>query len=1094
MRTKATIGSFFLVLSMYLVYGLVLVPLVLPSPSVGLTTTRGEDDDDPTRMEIAEILELLPEGGWERDRRKNIHFLRLGQTLILFGSQKPDGRTIRLEPCTIILLPDMGEYVREEESRDRLRQSIILQTKESAEIEFDREFEIGKLPLPNVVKGQLRGKVTIWSDMKDPGKHDDLFLETEEVEIIESPGFTSVIAKKEVQFALGFHHGVGRGLLLDVVPSDPNLPQGSRTLKRAVFDKLQSLRLAFPEDPNDTGKLSGGYHVPNGPATTLDIHCAGSVEFAADPAEQGWRASFREKVTMVRNNPDRTVDRLTAEEVYLVLITNNQTPELAAVESQTSPFGNLEPALFVARGKAGQNGQPPVPAVLTVQQGGDVKLVGDEIFYDLRKDLLSLATRKGDGASPFVEMIVTGQYQIKSTHVITYTLGQGGAFGKLASDGKGSLTGSVGEGAAAKDIFLEWNAMLMEPHPTEKDQVILKLDKGIFARMTGFGTMKAKSLDLYCKLPPSNQPVTRLPGAGNRQSNSLNLDQAIVKGDVLFETASGTCRVNQLNIFFTNVDANGTIIQSRWMPPMLTAAPPTAPNRRGAAAAQPILQVQHVQPLQPLNPQQTLLPTQPIPLYQPPAAATAAPIRSNSRPLGSPLGSTPGSAPGSSLGSSPAGAVETQNLLGLKSSPSGGKFDITGDQMKMEVRVQNGQSVAERISIEGNVHLKENVVSSVPNTAIEIIGETVTIWHPSEPTTVIGILRQAGGNDAIFKGKGVELRAGELYLSRADNKFWAPGQGRLIAYTAQINTPGIPTTGSANDNKVVIDWNKGMQSDGQVIQFEGQPDPHGSRRVQVVHQTQTLWCNDLEIWLQRKVLFFDDTSTVEPQAVEIRCSHDVYVRQEQRDDQGKLKSIDTANVVNLYYYVQRNYFAAEGPGTMSSIFLGSGQGFGKGNTAVAPGGERLNFLAVSFQDTVQGTLLGNKTVNFKGKVNVAYCPANGWDDVIAPGNLAAARRTGYTLQCERLDIVEMPNPVNLSQSSLELTATNNAVIEGVGGIFGKAQTIKYNQAKSIVDMEGGNGKVWLQSATQKGVEAQSIQYDIETGTVNARVQGIGIGQ
>jgi len=1082
MRTKATMFSFFLVCVLYFVYGWAVVPLVLPnSGGNDGRSVAASIAPDTTREEIEPYLELLPEDGWERDPSHEIHLLQFGQTIVLFGKDTIEGKLLRLQPCTILLLPNAQEYLGDEESQDRIRQSIVLRTQQYAEIEFDRAFDVSKLPLPKIETGRLFGKVTIKSDMKDPGKQDDLYLEAESIEIKETPDLTRIETRRDVRFNLGFHSGIGTGLVLEIVQSDPLQPQASKELSSAVFQKLQSLRLVFPEDPNVLPKLSGGVCIPDGPAATLDIHCQGRFEFAANPAEQGWTASFYQNVNMVRNNPDHTVDRLTAEEVHLTLKPINQAPGVAVTENKTSQFASLEPALFVAQGKIGQSGQQPIPARLSVKQGGDITLVGDEIFFDLRKNFLSLSTRKGAGASPWVEMIVAGQYTIRSEQCVQYTLGPNGAFGKFAADGKGSMIGKVGDGTSAKDIALEWNEMQMEQLPAVKDQVILKLGKGISARMTGFGTMKADSLDLYCNFGSANQTTTKLPGTGT-QKNNLTLDQAIVKGNVLFETASGTCRVRQLNIFFTNVTADGKVVQSRWAPQMLLTPPPTVPGR--AVAQQPIRQVQH---LEPLTPQNTLAPMQPLTLYQPPVVTAPAPAYGSRMP-----------SPQPQPNAKPTGFVETQNLLGIKSSPNGGKFDITGDLMKMQVRVQNGQSSAEIVAIEGNVRLKENASNNVPNTAIEIIGDTVTIWNPADPTTQINIMGQATGNDAIFKGKGIELRARELNLSRWDNTFWSPGSGQLIANTAQINAPGIPS-GNSNDTKLIVEWNKEMICNGKVIIFSGQPDRDGNR-VRILYQAQKLWCNDMEIWLNRQVMFFDDQSSVEPQAVEIRCAHDVYVRNEQFDPQGRKKSIDTARVANLQYNVERNYFVAEGPGEINSIFVGSGQGFDKmapGNLAGTSGtgasgnSEKLNYLAVWFQDTIQGTLLGDKAVTIKGKVQAAYCPANSWNDTISFENFSAARKTGYTLECERLEITEMPNPVNLSQSFMELTASNDARIDS-SEFYGRAQTIKYNQAKSLVQLDGN---VKLHTASQGSVEAQSIQYNIESGTFNSvRLQGIGIGQ
>jgi len=282
-----------------------------------------------------------------------------------------------------------------------------------------------------------------------------------------------------------------------------------------------------------------------------------------------------------------------------------------------------------------------------------------------------------------------------------------------------------------------------------------------------------------------------------------------------------------------------------------------------------------------------------------------------------------------------------------------------------------------------------------------------------------------------------------------------------------------------------------------VLQFEGQPGLEN--RVQVTHQTQTLWCNFMEVRLNRRVMFFDDQSTVEPRAVDIRFSGDVRVRNQQLDVQGRRQSLNIIRVANLHYDIDRDYFIAEGPGEISSVFLGSGQGFDRnlaGNPATQNNNEGLNCLAVWFQNNMQGTLLGNnKKVDIRGRVEAVFYPAANWEDVIARENISAVRRIGYILTCEQLMIVEVPDPLNMSQSFMELTASTDARIEG-SGIFARAQQIMYNQAKNTVQMDG-NVRLETTSQGQRTTHptAESIRYNLGTQAIELiQTHGVGIGQ
>ncbi|MDR0326823.1 MAG: hypothetical protein LBI05_00855 [Planctomycetaceae bacterium] len=1050
MRTKATIISFFLVFSLYLLYGGVVVPLVLPQQRTGTGNTDvSETRTDATREEIGPYLALFSEGDWERDPEKEIHLLQFGRTIVLFGKETIKGKTIELNPCTILLLPDdLQDFHNEEEFQKKIRQSMVLRTPQYAEIDFEKDFDLSKMPLPKMKTGRLWGKVTVQGNLEADGKQEDFYLQTENIEITEEPGITKIETLKDVRFSFGPHVGHGTGLALKIAQSDLSQPQAAGEGSSAQFQRLTNLRFVFPDEHSN--------------ATTIDVTCKGGFQFASTPDEQGWTASFYQNVEMARNNPDKTVDRLTAEEVHLTL-----KPTAQSIANGTLQFDNLEPALCVARGKAGEGGQAAQPARLSVKHDGDVTLVGDEIFFDIRKNFLSLSTRPGAGASPCVEIIVADQYTIRNEQCIQYTLGHDGAFGKFAAEGKGTLSGKVGTGTAAKEISLAWNEMQMAPNPAVKDQIILKLNKGISAKLNGFGSMTANQLELHYNFT----------SAGQQKSNLL-LDHAVVKDNVLFETATGTCRVKQLNIFFTNMTPDGRTLQSRWMPQILTEKPPAAPRMGIVDAYQPILQVQHLTPL---------APTQPVPLYSSPAGTVASPVRN--------------AAPQRSVAPAPKSSVETQNLLGIKSS-GGGKFVMTSDLMSMGVLVQNGQSSAVNVDFEGNVRITEQVSGSASASALEIVGDTVRIWNPADTNTQIKISGQAATSDAIFKGKGVELRAGELNISRADNMFWSPGAGRLVADTSQIKTAGTTPVniapGNADGGKLVVTWNKEaeMRCDGQVLLFFGMEGKIGNR-VEVNYQTTTLWCNEMQITLNRKVMFFDDQSSVEPRAVRIQCAHKVDVQNRQFDANGKQKSVDRAKVEKIQYDVDHNWFIADGPGELNSVFLGSGQGFDINGTSASRNQNvqnTLNYMAIWSFDSMQGTFLGNnKKVDIRGrKVEAAYCPAANWEDRIGRENLAAARLKGYTLECGRLLVEEIPDPLNGSQSAMELTASETAIIEG-SEIYGKAKAIKYNQAKEVISMDG-NATIHVTNQGQPMSQTvESIRYNIKTRSVELlQSQGMSI--
>ncbi|MDR3183522.1 MAG: hypothetical protein LBT89_11510 [Planctomycetaceae bacterium] len=1092
MRSIATVISFFVVAALYFLYGWVLVPAVLPNKQLNrsaFVSAAAENTESAQREAVEPFLPVLPENGWESDVKHELHFLQFDTVVVLFGHDQIDAqnkRLLKLEPCTVLILPDTADHLSEESLRVWQRQTIVLRTQQYAEIEFDSEFDVTKLPLPKVAAGRLYGKVSISSGMKDEGPQDDLTLEAENVAVTETAAVTKIETLKDVRFQLGYHSGEGTNLSLELTaketPHDKITKNASKELSSVIFQRLKTLHLVFPEDEKLPCRMSGGVPVPGGAATELDVRCQRQFGFVWNNSEKNWQASFNGSVDITRKNPDKTLDRLTAEEVILTL------QEKAETKPAYGNFGAMEPVKFAARGKKGV--QPPQPARFALKQGSDVQLIGDEIFIDLQKKMLKLSTfEQKTGGSKEIEMILNSLYSIKSDNTVEYTLGENGAFGSFKSIGKGSMTGITGTGTSAKKVRLDWNEMAMAPHPLVKDQLVVKLGKGIRGVMDGFGTLTAEEIEICCNTEAnsSSSPQKKSGIASSGAPSGIVPDHIIVKNNVRFANESGTCDVKRLDIYFTNVSQDGKVTQSRWTPQAMLLPPP----KWNAAAGQPIEFVQYQQPAGGL---------QPLPIYQAAPAEAAKPAA-----IASPvIPAVSRSAPlqrGVITQNTPLGS---QNLLGLQSK-QGARFSMSGNLMKMQVRNQNGQATAEIIALEGSVKAVETAAPQDSAAAFNLQGDTATVWEPGGLNTAVKITCQANSPNAFIKGRGVELWSKELNLTRADNNCWSPFPGRLVADTAAVDASALSGTGvkaappsalsAAASSRLIVEWNKNMQFDGKVMRFFGQTDKTGNR-VRVLYQTQSLWCDTMEIYLNRQVRFFDDTSNVPPKAEMIQCAKNVFVRSLDRDADGKQKSVATAEAELLRYYIDRNYLVAEGPGRLSTTFAGKASSMQNVTNTVrttSAADNSLNHLSVWFQDTLQGVLLGSgKNIDLNGRVEVAYFPAAGWDDTIAHENFAAARKTGCTLECEKMKIAELQNPADTTQTTMELTAEDDAVIDGYG-VFGKAQLIKYNQLKNTVRFEK-SVKVKTNRPGQNGdYAAESVEYNIVTGSVNnVGMQGLTI--
>jgi hypothetical protein len=360
----------------------------------------------------------------------------------------------------------------------------------------------------------------------------------------------------------------------------------------------------------------------------------------------------------------------------------------------------------------------------------------------------------------------------------------------------------------------------------------------------------------------------------------------------------------------------------------------------------------------------------------------------------------------------------------------------------------------------------------------------------------------------VFAGRGVEMIAQEINIDRASNKVWSQGAGQLTANvkagtgsslagltgnTATNNAANntlapVKIANSAADEKLFVEWNQEMRFDGQKIQFLGKADRLGNR-VRAVHQDRAIWCDIMELHLNRVVSLFDDDKTAaKPQGEMIQCAGDVYVISTEYDAMRQKKSADSARFAKLRYQIANGGFVAEGPGVLRSTQLGSDKGFTDTKAklpaaTVGANAGKLNYLSVWFQNYVRGTFMGTqRNVEIQGRVQAVYCPVNTWDDVIDIENLSAARHQGYIMECETLQINELPDPTVGGKLSAELTASGNATIDG-SKVFGSAKTIKYNQAKSTVIFDGSAKIHTTENGRKSDQSAEMIQYNTETGAI-----------
>src|SRR5436190_22784835 len=117
--------------------------------------------------------DLFDDGSWELDDPKVIETDSC-TTLLRDYKPLPDGR-LEIKPCTLIfyMAPAKGAAAKSG-SKDDPRRRVVMRALEGAVLQFDRPLDLGKAEFGQLVGGQLKGAIQIFSRATTPEANDAL--------------------------------------------------------------------------------------------------------------------------------------------------------------------------------------------------------------------------------------------------------------------------------------------------------------------------------------------------------------------------------------------------------------------------------------------------------------------------------------------------------------------------------------------------------------------------------------------------------------------------------------------------------------------------------------------------------------------------------------------------------------------------------------------------------------------------------------------------------------------------------------------------------------------------------------------------------
>jgi hypothetical protein len=297
-----------------------------------------------------------------------------------------------------------------------------------------------------------------------------------------------------------------------------------------------------------------------------------------------------------------------------------------------------------------------------------------------------------------------------------------------------------------------------------------------------------------------------------------------------------------------------------------------------------------------------------------------------------------------------------------------------------------------------------------------------------------------------------------------------------------------------------VDWQKSMMFDGLTAHFQD--------AVKVRGETQVLETGSMDVGLEHRISF-SDGQTQQPATLEkIHCGEGVYVVNQSFDPTGQQTSCDHIHLKDLDMNNITGEFHATGPGRVTSVRHGGGQGFNIPGSppvraaAFAPGqapstAGLLECLDLRFMKEIKGNK-NRKEMVFFGQILAAHALTKSWTTTLLDDGNRDPNRLGpqaVVLQCESLEVDDM-SPVGSGSSSMEFQARDNVIAEGTlppsadgkqSNFYARCARLSYSQAKDQLIFEGdGRSDAELYKQNGEGTQlspfkAQKILYFQKTG-------------
>jgi hypothetical protein len=508
----------------YQIYSISCVPLF--EREIAAIEPGEFDKGEPGIPADPRILELFPEGAWERNNPK---MLRTSGGMLLFRDYQPsdDGR-LELKPCTVVVFtPSQGK-----------QRPIILRAPAGAVLNFAGSMNPARAEFSRLKGARLDGEIEIFSPPTTPNGDDQLRITTRNVQIKPREIWTP----HDVQFHYGPNHGRGRDLSITLTTDETTGPTDSTlgSLEMLELVHIDKLVMHVPGkgllgDESKLEPLPGRTPRPEATekreTTQVEVTCQGAFQFNF----LNGIASFEDHVDVIRMNADGPSDQLNCQQLQIHFnMQQDKSEESDSTEPNHAAMG-IEVQRIIALGLPVTLRAPSSQTTARCQQ----------LEYNFLTRTIALSDSE---QSEFTHR----QHQVQAPK-LEYTLREDPRrLGMLRASGPGVYQGVV-SGKTNQVIHANWmgDLQLRPQDAKQADLHVMSVANGARVSMDNMGHFSAGQVHVWMRETPVDK-------SASRDSPKLQVQpvKMLAVGDVQVDSDRLGGNTQRLEVWFDSLSAS----------------------------------------------------------------------------------------------------------------------------------------------------------------------------------------------------------------------------------------------------------------------------------------------------------------------------------------------------------------------------------------------------------------------------------------------------------------------------------------------------------------------------------------------------------